>query len=824
MKNNLLLAIAFLAFNYAKAQSLDMVKSYASTGTVIGYSIATSSNGNVLIAGEFNGTVDFDPGVGVASVSGPTSSNWWTYLSCFDSLGNFLWVKTWNLNLTITDKSLINLAINENDEIILVGYFNSTADFDPDAGTVQLNATNGHCFMLSLTSNGSFIAVKNVGAGGDVRPIGIAIGELNSLLITGYYLNFTTDFDPSASTSYVTCAGFVDAFVLKLDSAFNFSWVKTIGSTTSEYPTRIAVDKLNNVLFTGYFTSPTLNLDPAGGSLGIVTNSGMRDGFICKLDATGNYLWSGKIGGSAADRITGLAVDTLGDIWIGGHFEGTCDLNPGAGIQNYTAVNSVNSDIFFSKISASGSLLFVKQIGNDGTDELRAIQIDRKNRMWLLGSATDTIDFDPDTTVFDYGRILGSFLTTYSTNGDLLFVRDAYTTAFNFAINATNNVFINIITSNYQKFNLYSTSGVVTTNYTSTVGNYNCLLKYSECSNQSVASITLNPATINACNGDTVLLSVVPTNAGNFPSYVWKNNSTLVVNQDSSSFYTPVYALPNSVISSQLISSNGCVDRYPTLPQTFVNNVSYPVTPTAAVYPTSFPICEGTTMNLYCTSTNSGIAPTFQWFKNGTIILGTNDSLYATTNYANLDTFSCLFVSNAVCATTDTILANLVINTAPQPFLSTYTTGANIIYSVATNGVSYQWYNCASGFIAIPGATGSNFTATANGSYALVVNDGNCSDTSICHLITTVGEVEINDAKSFMKINQNPFQNKLVIEFKQIEQNAAIQICDYLGRIVYQSKISNKLVELNTSEWLNGIYFIELVSDADRKYFKLIKN
>ncbi|MBK9480027.1 MAG: T9SS type A sorting domain-containing protein [Bacteroidetes bacterium] len=87
-----------------------------------------------------------------------------------------------------------------------------------------------------------------------------------------------------------------------------------------------------------------------------------------------------------------------------------------------------------------------------------------------------------------------------------------------------------------------------------------------------------------------------------------------------------------------------------------------------------------------------------------------------------------------------------------------------------------------------------------------------------------MGEVEINDAKSFMKINQNPFQNKLVIEFNQIEQNAAIQICDYLGRIVYQSKISNKLVELNTSEWLNGIYFIELISDADRKYFKLIKN
>lgn len=160
MKQKLLLCLLFFSFFKSNSQSLDMVKSYASTGTVIGYDIATASNGNVLIAGEFNGTVDFDPGAGVSSFNGGSSSSWSTYLSCFDSSGNFLWVKTRYFNLTFTDKAYINLAIKNNDEIVLAGYFKSIADFNPDAASFQLNANNGNCFLLSLSSSGNFIDAK----------------------------------------------------------------------------------------------------------------------------------------------------------------------------------------------------------------------------------------------------------------------------------------------------------------------------------------------------------------------------------------------------------------------------------------------------------------------------------------------------------------------------------------------------------------------------------------------------------------------------------------------------------------------------------------
>jgi hypothetical protein len=811
-----LLLISICLKSYS--QSLDRVKSYASTGTVIGYDIATSSNGNVLIAGEFNGTVDFDPGIGVSSVNGGFSTGWSTYLSCFDSTGNFLWVKTWNFNLTFTDKAYIDLVLKNNDEIVLAGYFNSIADFNPDAANFQLNANNGKCFLLSLSSSGNFIDAKNLGSGGDVRAQDLTIGENNSILLTGYFLDFTTDFDPSASSSNLGCAGLVDAFILKLDSAFNFSWVKSIGSTNSEYPTRIGTDKFNNVIVAGYFTSPSVNLDPNGSVTGNVSNSGSRDGFICKLDFAGNYLWSGKIGGTDDDRITGLSIDTIGDIWIGGYFEGTCDLDPGTGIQNYTAINSTNSDIFFSKISAAGTSQFVKQIGNDGTDELRAIRIDHKNRFWLLGVSTDTIDFDPGSGIFDYGRILGSFLNTYDSNGDLLFVRDAYTSAFNFTFDAHNNVYTNIITSGFSNFNFYTTAGITTTNYTATTGNYNCLLKYSECTSQSLASLTLNPATLTACDGDTVLITATPTNGGNFASYIWKEYGTAVANQTGATFLTPVYSPPNTVITCQLVSSEGCVDRYPTLPQLVINNVSSGATPTNVISQGASIFCIDDTIILISQITNGGNSPSFQWYKNSILIPGATDSVFSATNFAQFDQFTCLFISSNTCAFQDSVLSLFTMLSGSSLDLST-TVNSHVITATAISGANFQWYNCAVGFTAIPGATGATFTATVNGSYAVVVNDGFCADTSICHVINTVGELELNASENNIKINPNPFENSLELKSATLLAESKIQVTDISGRVVYQGVLGSNSLSINTNEWPKGLYFLRL----NEQSIKLVK-
>ena len=50
-------------------------------------------SGNVHAAGDFQGTVDFDPGNGVDNHT--SNGNQDASLSKFDSSGNFMWARTW---------------------------------------------------------------------------------------------------------------------------------------------------------------------------------------------------------------------------------------------------------------------------------------------------------------------------------------------------------------------------------------------------------------------------------------------------------------------------------------------------------------------------------------------------------------------------------------------------------------------------------------------------------------------------------------------------------------------------------------------------------
>ncbi|WP_341907938.1 hypothetical protein, partial [Fluviicola taffensis] len=64
-------------------------------------------------------------------------------------------------------------------------------------------------------------------------------------------------------------------------------------------------------------------------------------------------------------------------------------------------------------------------------------------------------------------------------------------------------------------------------------------------------------------------------------------------------------------------------------------------------------------------------------------------------------------------------------------------TSLDVITLQATGTGTYQWINCSGQ--AIAGETNATFTATANGSYAVIVSNGTCSDTSDCVVISHVG-------------------------------------------------------------------------------------
>ena len=67
----------------------------------------------------------------------------------------------------------------------------------------------------------------------------------------------------------------------------------------------------------------------------------------------------------------------------------------------------------------------------------------------------------------------------------------------------------------------------------------------------------------------------------------------------------------------------------------------------------------------------------------------------------------------------------------------------------APNPATWQWVDCDAGFTLITGATQQFYNATANGDYAVIVQQNGCADTSICLSVTTVGleERSLADAR-----------------------------------------------------------------------------
>src|SRR5580765_2178932 len=65
---------------------------FGSTGADSGRAIANDPLGNICVAGTFRGTVDFDPGPGIANLVNP-GSNDDVFVAKYDGSGAFIWAK-----------------------------------------------------------------------------------------------------------------------------------------------------------------------------------------------------------------------------------------------------------------------------------------------------------------------------------------------------------------------------------------------------------------------------------------------------------------------------------------------------------------------------------------------------------------------------------------------------------------------------------------------------------------------------------------------------------------------------------------------------------
>jgi uncharacterized delta-60 repeat protein/uncharacterized repeat protein (TIGR01451 family) len=132
----------------------------------------------------------------------------------------------------------------------------------------------------------------------------------------------------------------------------------------------------------------------------------------------------------------------------------------------------------------------------------------------------------------------------------------------------------------------------------------------------------------------------------------------------------------------------------------------------------------------------------------------------------------------------------------------------------------YQWLDCNTG-LPFENETNQSFTATENGSYAVIITDNNCTDTSACYEINAIGIDE--SALNKLKFYPNPTKNSLFINFPESVGKVKIEVIDVMGRLMLIEEFFESSFEIDMNPYTPGTYFIRFMNQQNIVVRKVIK-
>ncbi|MCC3160499.1 hypothetical protein LJ737_24900 [Hymenobacter sp. 15J16-1T3B] len=206
-------------------------------------------------------------------------------------------------------------------------------------------------------------------------------------------------------TTLLTSAGGQDLFVGRLSPSGTWLQAASAGGAASDYPTKVAVDNMGNIVVTGRFASPTLDF----GTAFTLTNAGpstTNDIFVACLNAAGQWTQAIGVGGPGNDEPRGLALDAAGRATVAGFF-----LSPTLTLGSLTLTNAsaagLSADIFVARLSAAGQWTEAVRAGGIDHDNILDLVQDAAGTAYVAGIFTSaSVAFGPTTlTNADASRV-----------------------------------------------------------------------------------------------------------------------------------------------------------------------------------------------------------------------------------------------------------------------------------------------------------------------------------------------------------------------------------------------------------------------------------
>jgi len=305
------------------------------------------------------------------------------------------------------------IAVDTTGSAYVTGYTFSV-DF-PSLKAIQGSQSGrSDAFVTKFNVDGSAIVYSTYIGGTDSDfGAGIAVDSSGNAYVCGW--TYSTDF-PTTNAFQPNNNGSNDGFVTKINPEGNALVYSTyLGGTDADSANAIALDSSGAVYVTGLTLSsdfPTHNaIQPSYGGEG--------DAYVTKIKPDGSALvYSTYLGGSGEDAGNGIAVNSVGSVFVTGS-TGSVDFP----IKNaFQKTNHAATDAFVTRINATGSaLVYSTYLGGSIGDYGFGIAVDSLGNAYATG-ATYSGDFPTFNAIQpSYGGEGDAYVAKINTTGGLVY-------------------------------------------------------------------------------------------------------------------------------------------------------------------------------------------------------------------------------------------------------------------------------------------------------------------------------------------------------------------------------------------------------------------
>ncbi len=135
-------------------------------------------------------------------------------------------------------------------------------------------------------------------------------------------------------------------------------------------------------------------------------------------------------------------------------------------------------------------------------------------------------------------------------------------------------------------------------------------------------------------------------------------------------------------------------------------------------------------------------------------------------------------------------------------------------------GALYQWVDCNNGFAPIAGAGQRSFTPVSDGSYACIIQQGSCTDTSGCRVVL-IDAINSTNGNSSFRMYPNPAAQNVNFSLKNYNAGE-LTIRTISGQVVFKTNLLKSLLSVDLSFLPSGIYEVIVKTDNGISVAKLV--